>query len=128
VLVSIAVKKHRSGFSEEDEMFSAVGKPRVQTPPIVENEDTSVNANADGTRKSVHYNFSDPYHPLRMHPVDSKGTVRSVPPEITEGKAKATESEDLNPRPRVATPPAVYLPLPPRAAYCETINSISSLA
>lgn len=127
MLVGIAAKKHRSGFREEDEMFSA-DKTRVQDPPIIENEDTSVNANMDGARKSVHYNFADPYHPLRMHPLDSKGTIRSVPPEMTEDKVETTENREPVLRPRVKTPPAVYRPLLPRAAYCETINSIDSLA
>jgi hypothetical protein len=106
-------------------------KRRVDTPPIVETEDPFVDAKMDGARKSVHYNFADPYHPLRMHPVDSLGTIKVVPPERTDGKAENIDNGDPNPSPRVATPPAVYRPLPPRAAYlqpyCESSNSINSM-
>jgi hypothetical protein len=130
VLVSIAVKKHRSGFVA-DNIYSPC-KRRVDSPLIIQNEDTVATANVDGARKSVHYNFADPYHPLRMHPVESLGTIKVVPPEMTDGKAEAAENEDPNPNLRVVTSPAVYRPLPPRAAYlqpyCESSNSINLMA
>jgi len=115
VVVGIAVNKHRSCLRDEGEMDLPV-KPRVRTSPVVENEDTSVKDNVDGARKSVHYNFADPYHPLRMHPVDSTSTIKTVPPEMTDGKVEASESKASNARPRIAAPPAAYRLLPPRAA------------
>jgi hypothetical protein len=88
----------------------------LEAPGVVENdveiEDTSGNASVNGARESVHYNPTDPYHPLRMHPINSLSTIRSVAPDIMEDNLKAVESSGQIPTASVPTP-AVYQPLTP---------------
>jgi hypothetical protein len=60
-----------------------------------------------------------------MNPVESNGTIRYVPLEMIGSRVEAIESGDPNPTPpRVATPPVVYRPLVPRAAYYDSTNSL----
>jgi hypothetical protein len=56
-------------------------------------------------RDSVHNHPADPYHPLRMNPVDSTGMTRSVAPDTMEDQVQVVKSDGQIPTPSAATPP-----------------------
>jgi hypothetical protein len=76
------------------------------------NRDSFDNVNISQDRASVHYVPGHPYHPLRMNPVDSIGTIRSVAPDVTESKKDTIDNAEQVPKSLKLATPLVSVPLP----------------
>jgi hypothetical protein len=71
---------------------------------------------------SVHYVPDHPYHPLRMHPVDSMGTIRSVAPDITQNEKETIEKAEQGSGGPNAAIPLASPSLPPTLCTCEHLH------